>query len=76
MCDSRFLWAKDCPDAFENNEASNLEEYERNERVQLSLFIEYTERDKHMGKLSTLTNEAKSCAVLDTECSITVGGNF
>lgn len=71
ICDSRFHWARDCPDAFENKngESSNAED----ESVQLSLFMGYTS-DARNAKLQGLISESRGCAVLDSGCTNTVCG--
>lgn len=76
VCDSRFHWARNCPDAFENNSGEVLaatEEENEEESVHLSLFMGYTSNGRST-KLQTLIAEAEGCAVLDSGCSNTVCG--
>lgn len=76
ICGSRFHWARQCPDAYENNADSRYSEAEGNsENVQLSLFMGYASDDARVDKLQTLVKESRGCAVLDTGCSTTVCGS-
>ena len=71
ICDSRFHWARQCPDAYEKMNESDKDT--NNEMVHLSLFIGYAQNDKK-NKLVTLLKESNGCAVLDCGCSTTVCG--
>ena len=78
ICDSKFHWARNCPDAYENSNSEVLaateeETVENEESVQLSLFMGYTANGRST-KLQTLITEAAECAVLDSGCSNTVCG--
>ena len=70
ICDSRFHWARDCPDAYENDGRNDND----SETVHLSLFTGYAGDEANGSKLQTLVEESKGCAVLDTGCSKTVCG--
>ena len=79
ICDSKFHWARDCPDAYENDvkkerfekrEIENSDE-KHEECVNLSLIVGFGNRSE---KLNVLVNESKGYAVLDTGCSTTVCG--
>ena len=80
VCDSRFHWARQCPDAYENNKRKG-ESYRSNDdldddkedMVHLSLFVGYTNESRSY-KLDKLVSESENCAVLDTGCSNTVCG--
>ena len=72
ICDSKFHWARDCPDAHENRR-ENDDADDKEETVHLSLFMGYTSSGKG-GKLPTLVEESEGCAVLDTGCTNTVCG--
>lgn len=84
ICDSRFHWARQCPDAYENK--GNTEHVERSmngrrernkdggcDAVNFSMFVGYANGDRE-NKLNKLVEEAKCCAVLDSGCSTTVCG--
>ena len=74
ICDSKLHWARNCPHAYENQKKSepNIDE---TEIVQLSLFMGLTNNENpHNAKLENLLQESKSCALLDTGCSMTVCG--
>lgn len=78
ICDSKFHWAKECPDAYENivdtsNDTTNTVLESDNEDVYLSLFMGYTS-SAHNNKLQSLVAESKGHGVLDTGCSTTVCG--
>jgi len=76
VCDSKFHWARNCPDAYENASGEVLaatEEDNEEECVHLSLFMGYTSNGRS-AKLQSLITEAKGCAVLDSGCSNTVCG--
>ncbi|KAK3887825.1 hypothetical protein Pcinc_008076 [Petrolisthes cinctipes] len=70
VCNSRYHWARDCPDAYEN--LGSREDH--SETVHLSLFMGYAGDASSGGKLQKLVEESKGCAVLDTGCSTTVCG--
>ncbi|KAK3874884.1 hypothetical protein Pcinc_020203 [Petrolisthes cinctipes] len=70
VCNSRFHWARDCPDAYENLGSRK----DHSETVHLSLFMGYAGDASSGGKLQKLVEESKGCAVLDTGCSTTVCG--
>lgn len=80
ICDSRFHWVRNCPDAYENNGnrggsgavGGSLEG--DTETAYLSLFLGYAGEGDTDVKLSRLVREAKGCAVLDSGCSTTVCG--
>ena len=79
ICESKFHWARQCPDAYENvgsfNNNSNESPASRNEdeNVQLSLFMEYANvAQSH--KLRNLVGDSYGSALLDTGCSTTVCG--
>lgn len=75
ICDSRFHWARSCPDAYENKQGDN-DTGDHKETACLSLFLGYTGtggKDKG-SKIQRLVEEAKGCAVLDSGCSTTVCG--
>jgi hypothetical protein len=74
VCDSRFHWARDCPDAYENSGDTN-DHHVPSESVHLSLFMGYASDVSHASKLQTLVKESTACAVLDTGCSTTVCGS-
>lgn len=77
ICDSRFHWARNCPDAYENKrekEFTHRNGNEVNEVVQLSLFMGYSNEANVRNKLQTLVDESRNFAVLDTGCSSTVCG--
>lgn len=76
ICDSRFHWARDCPDAFENRQGvSGARDYkEKTETAYLSLFLEDTNGKDKKIKLQRLVEEAVGCTVLDSGCSTTVCG--
>ena len=81
VCDSRFHWLKDCPDAFENQESSEALQSvsenrggEEDNPVHLSLFMGYTNEAKKSSKLEGLVQETYGYALLDTGCSTTVCG--
>lgn len=71
ICGSRFHWARSCPDAYEND---SVDKQQDSETVHLSLFMGYAGEEVNSGKLQTLVDEAKGCAVLDTGCSRSVCG--
>ena len=73
ICGSRFHWARECPDSYENKNTSDEKE-DKEETVHLSLFMGYAGNADQRGKLQTLVEEAKGCAVLDSGCSTTVCG--
>ncbi|KAK4327170.1 hypothetical protein Pmani_002340 [Petrolisthes manimaculis] len=78
ICDSRFHWARSCPDAYENRQGDNDtgDHKEYKETACLSLFLGYTGtggKEKE-SKIQRLVEEAKGCAVLDSGCSTTVCG--
>ena len=74
VCGSRFHWARSCPDAYENMPSNDdTAEHEREENVQLSLFMGYTNGERNT-KLEALLEESQGCAVLDSGCSNTVCG--
>ena len=71
VCDSKFHWARDCPDSHEQREAEQADSSE--EAVHLSLFMGYTNAEKKT-KIQSLVEESEGCAVLDTGCIKTVCG--
>ena len=82
VCESKFHWARDCPDSYENNKDSSeknkpkgkVEQYEEDtESVHFSLFMGYTNASG-CSKLQNLIKDSKGCAVLDSGCSTTVCG--
>lgn len=73
ICDSRFHWAKDCPDSYENSGTKGKEE---SESVQLSLFMGLADNSDQNKKLPTLVGESRCGAVIDTGCSTTVCGKL
>ena len=79
VCDSRFHWARECPDAYENMENYSCSSAGSNNTggtsaaVNFSLFAGYANGERE-NKLSKLVEEAKCCAVLDSGCSTTVCG--
>ena len=75
ICDSKFHWARECPDSYENsnNEVLAATEEDNEESAQLSLFVGYTGNGRST-KLKSLITEAAECAVLDSGCSNTVCG--
>lgn len=76
VCDSRFHWARECPDAYENKgdaENSDNAGKDNDRTVNFSLFTGYADGNLD-NKLSKLVREARGCAVLDSGCSTTVCG--
>ena len=72
ICDSKFHWIRQCPDAHENR--GDHDEAEKSEEtVHLSLFMGYASADKG-SKLPSLVEESQGFAVLDTGCTNTVCG--
>ncbi|KAK3872293.1 hypothetical protein Pcinc_022626 [Petrolisthes cinctipes] len=72
VCDSRFHWARECPNAYENMENYGCSFAEgdndtagTSNAVNFSLFVGYANCE-HENKLSKLVEEAKYCAVLDS----------
>ena len=81
VCDSRFHWVRDCPDAFENREANEALQNSSENRgdceessVHLSLFMGYTSEARKTNKLDSLVQESYGYALLDSGCSTTVCG--
>ena len=85
ICGSKFHWANNCPDSYENNksfasnekiEKNNSDDGEDSENeVHLALFGFYAQKkNPENGKLSNLVEECHSCALLDSGCSKTVAG--
>lgn len=72
ICDSRFHWAKDCPDSYENSGAKGKDE---SGSVHLSLFMGLTDNSDNK-KLNNLVDESRCGAVIDTGCSTTVCGKL
>ena len=72
ICESKFHWARECPDAYERIEKSGTEDGSY-EIIHLALFVGYTTGERN-SKLQTLIAESKGYAVLDTGCSTTVCG--
>ena len=81
ICDSKFHWAGNCPDAYENkkqvncvmSDDGNHENNFEKEDVHLMLFIGYTNKEKGR-KLDKLVSESSLSALLDSGCSKTVCG--
>ena len=77
VCDSRFHWARECPDAYESK--WNVVGYDNNNKevggdeVHFSLFVGYASGDRG-SRLDTLVKEARGYAVLDSGCATTVCG--
>ena len=69
ICESKFHWARYCPDSYEKND----DEKNSEETVHMSLFVGYTNDDRN-SKLEALISESHGCAVLDTGCTTTVCG--
>ena len=84
ICESKFHWARQCPDAYEKRtiHAKNVGEQDSSDKVEgenevhLSLFVGYTNNEEQCKKLNTLVEESHGCALLDTGCSTTVTGNM
>ena len=86
ICDSKFHWASNCPDAYENRSnvgciavdktSVNESDLDKDEaEVHLSLFIGYTEGTKQKSdKLNGLVRDCFNSALLDSGCSKTVCG--
>ena len=71
VCDSRLHWARNCPHAYEN---ANKKIDDKDETVNLSLFMGFTNKTTKETKLNLLMQESQDCAVMDTGCSTTVCG--
>ena len=72
ICDSKFHWARDCPDAYERGDDGNTEvniQFSLDEDVQLSLYAQGS-----AGKVSVLMEESLKHALLDTGSPTTVCG--
>ena len=77
ICDSKFHWAKDCPDSYENSASANFLENNNNSNaadVDLSLFVCLNSNEGGASKQEILVSESDKCALLDTGCSTTVCG--
>lgn len=85
ICDSRFHWARECPDAYENrnvNGKTGMDNKGDSSRVKgddtegtfLSLFLGYAGAMDKGGKIQRLVEESSGCVVLDSGCSSTVCG--
>ena len=72
VCDSRFHWARDCPDAFENMGSQIKKDDVRTNDAEFK--TAYLSLYTGEGKLKRLVEEAAGNAVLDTGCSTTVCG--
>lgn len=80
VCESKFHWARDCPDAFENKEEAKsndiYNEEENDEIVHMTLFVGYANATTaQSAKLQSLISESHGHVVLDTGCSSTVCGS-
>lgn len=81
VCDSRFHWARECPDAYENRVNTGIEyrgsagsnNEGTGDTVNFSLFVGYADGECE-NNLTRLVEEAKGFAVLDSGCSTTVCG--
>ena len=79
ICESKFHWARDCPDSYEKNNRkekySECDDVRINEEsIHLALFMGYTNATRNT-KLNSLISESKGHAVIDTGCSTTVCGS-
>ena len=78
ICDSKFHWARNCPDAYENKEEREQENCsdtnETDEVVHMALFMGNNGSPSQAEKLQNLLAESSGHAILDTGCSATVCG--
>ena len=88
ICDSKYHWARQCPDSYENNGNNNNnsnyandengkqnQDDVENEMIHLSLFVGYANENNRSKKLDSLMEESYGCALLDSGCSTTVCGS-
>ena len=78
ICDSRFHWARQCPDSYESIE-NGLDGDGNSDRKssdeQLTLFVAYTNDENSCEKVNNLVRESYGCGLLDTGCMRTVAGS-
>ena len=76
ICQSILHWARKCPHSYESNQRKENTWADKSRKVNFNMFVAMVAEDekRENGRLQSLLDETKGCAVIDSGCATTVCG--